>query len=79
MCPWFRTWFRAVSGTNLFKQGKIVTGLPCSPIAQYIVRVLAQSVRGPGFESWSGHMLCPPCDTSMKFVVCLIYCFNVQA
>ena len=26
-------WFRADSGTNLIKQGKIVTGRPCGPIA----------------------------------------------
>ena len=27
-------WFRADSRKNLFKQGKIVTGLPCGPTAQ---------------------------------------------
>ena len=27
-------WFRADSGTNLIKQGEIVTGRPCGPIAQ---------------------------------------------
>ena len=28
-------WFRADSGTNLIKQGEIVTGRPCGPIAQW--------------------------------------------
>ena len=28
-------WFRAGSRTNLIKQGEIVTGRPCGPIAQW--------------------------------------------
>ena len=28
-------WFRADSGTNLIKQGKIVTGRPCGSVAQW--------------------------------------------
>ena len=53
--------FRADSGTNLFKQGKIVAGRPCGSIA-LLARVLARCARGPGFESRSGHVLFPPCD-----------------
>ena len=49
-------WFRADLGMNLFKQGDIVTSLPSGSA----VRVLAQSARGPGFKSWSGHVLFPP-------------------
>ena len=29
------TWFRADSGTNLIKQGEIVTGRPCGSVAQW--------------------------------------------
>ena len=52
-------WFRADSGTNLFKQGEIVAGRPCGLVAQ-LARVLARYARGPGFESRPGHVLFPP-------------------
>ena len=52
-------WFRADSGTNLFKQREIVAGQPCGSVAQ-LARVLARYARGPGFESRSGHVLFPP-------------------
>ena len=42
--------FRADSGTNLFVQGEIVTGLQGRPDSS-VVRVIAGSARGPGFES----------------------------
>ena len=29
------TWFRADSGTNLIKQGEVVTGRPCGSVAQW--------------------------------------------
>ena len=52
-------WFRADSGTNLIKQGgncrRSTVWLGSS-----VVRVLARSARGPGFESRSGHVLFPP-------------------
>ena len=51
-------WFRADSETNLIKQGEIVTGR--LGIGSSVVRVLARSARGPGFESRSGHVLFPP-------------------
>ena len=38
----------------------IVAGWPCGSVAQ-LARVLAQSARGPGFESRLGHVLCQLC------------------
>ena len=52
-------WFRADSGTNLIKQGEIVTGRPYSSVAQWsecshgMREVLGSS---PGL----GHVLFPP-------------------
>ena len=51
--------FRADSGTDLFKQGEIVTGRLFGSVAQ-LARVLTRYARGPGFESRSGHVLFPP-------------------
>ena len=54
-------WFRADSGTNLIKQGEIVTGPPCGSVAQWsecphgLREVLGSS---------PGRAMCfpPPCD-----------------
>ena len=59
-------WFRADSGTNLIKQGEIVTGRPCGPIAQWseyshgLREVLGSS---------PGRAMCffLPCDIKMYF------------
>ena len=51
-------WFRADSGTNLIKQGEIVTGRPCGSVAQ--LSVLAWCARGSGFETRSSHVLFSP-------------------
>ena len=34
-CSSVPAWFRADSGTNLIKQGEIVTGRPCGSVAQW--------------------------------------------
>ena len=52
-------WFRADSGTNLIKQGEIVTGRPCGLVAQW--SECSHGLREVlGFESLSGHVLFPP-------------------
>ena len=53
-------WFRADSGTNLIKQGEIVTARSTMWLGSSVVRVLAWFARGPGFESRSGLVLFPP-------------------
>ena len=54
-------WFRADSGTNLIKQGEIVTGRPCGPIAQWLE--YSPGLRGV-LGSSPGRVLCffLPCD-----------------
>ena len=49
--------FRADSGTNLIKQGKI------SKVSHWLNNsVVSRIARGPGFESRSGHDFFLPCD-----------------
>ena len=55
-------WFQAELGTDLIKQGEIVTGRPCGSVA--VVRVLAY-VRGHGFESGRAMCFFLPCDINM--------------
>ena len=51
-------WFRADSGTNLIKQGEIVTGRPCGSVAQWSkcsIRSFdsAGTVRATSASSWA--------------------------
>ena len=52
-------WFRADSGTNLIKQGEVVTGRPCGSVAQW-----SECSRGMrevlGSSPGSGRVLFPP-------------------
>ena len=48
------SWFRVDSGKNLIKQGATMW------LDSSLVIVLVRYVRGPGFESGSGHMLFSP-------------------
>ena len=58
-------WFRADSGTNLIKQGEIVTGRPCGSVAQW--SEFSHGMREV-LGSSPGRAVCffLPCDTCMQ-------------
>ena len=54
------TWFRADSGTNLIKQGEIVTGRPCGSVARW-----SECSHGLREVLCSSPGLFLPCDTNI--------------
>ena len=69
-------WFPADSGTNLIKQGQIVTGRTYGSVARW--SVLKRSARGRGFESRSGHVLLPPQNYRKTSTFDARYCVDID-
>ena len=58
-------WFQEDLETNLFKRGRADCCRPTVWLDSSVVNLLARSARGPGFKSWSGHLIFLPCDSNI--------------